>query len=61
MHRLKTALFLSYIVMLTGCASNANILKDIGSVQPEVYVVETDSEIGVDESVADETSEETEQ
>ena len=61
MRKCRIGIFFLAVVMLTACASNANVPEDIVPVQPEVYVVETDSEIGMDESGIGETSEATEQ
>ena len=44
MHRFNIGIFLTFIVMLTACASNANSPEDIETVQQEVFFIEKEND-----------------
>ena len=56
MRRRGIGIFLSFIVMLTACGSNANLSEDIEPVQPEAYSAEQDSENSAVESDGDDNA-----
>ena len=56
MRRLRIGIFLSFVVMLTACASNANSSENTEPVQPEAYSAEQDSENSAVESDGDDNA-----